>query len=170
MLTRILPRLSREDYQPRTMMEESGICWCYRVLCIIFWLKQTQPWVQETSWMDPSCLHIWKQDVSDVAVVVVDDSERSTLHDLQWLHSSSILQELQGGMLLDLHQARHSSNLPGPWGCQEFSQEVEIQSSRQKTKNFSTRLPYQMAGKISTHLGFQDGVLTRIHRRRRQAC
>ena len=27
-------------------------------------------------------------------------------------------------------------------------------SSRHKTKNFSTRLPYQMAGKISTRLGF----------------
>ena len=67
---------------------------------------------------------------------------------------------------------------PGPiqvqfawtWGRQEFSQEVEIQSFRHETRNFSTRFLYQMVDKISTCLGSQDGVLTHIHRRRRQAC
>ena len=73
-----------------------------------------------------------------------------------------MLQERQGGMLLDCHQDQdqYSTNLLGLGGRQEFSQEVEIQSSRHETRNFSTQLLYQMVDRIGTHLDFQDGVLT----------
>ena len=78
-----------------------------------------------------------------------------------------MLQECQGGMLLDRHQDQdqNSTNLLGLGGRQEFSQEVEIQSSRHETRNFSTQLLYQMVDRIGTRLDFQDGVLTHTLRR-----
>ena len=75
-----------------------------------------------------------------------------------------MLQQRLGGMLLDHHQDQYSTSLLGLGGRQEFFQEVEIQSSRHVTRNFSTRLLYPLAYKISTRLGFQDGVPIHIPR------
>ena len=53
------------------------------------------------------------------------------------------------------------------WGRQEFSLEVEIQSSRHETRNFSTRLLYPRDYKICTCPKFQDRVSTNIPRQQR---
>ena len=78
-----------------------------------------------------------------------------------------MLQERQGGMLLDCHQDQDQTNLLGLGGRHEFSQEVEIQSSRHETRNFSTRLLYPLDHKLSTRLVSPDEVLIHIRQQRR---
>ena len=163
MMIEYLPRNSRAGCLPKTKLEESETCQSRRVLCSIFSSNLTEELGRERIWMDLSFLHIWMQDVVAVAGLVLDGSERNILHGLQWPHSFSILQERREGSSLDSHQARHSSNLHGPWGLQEFSQAKEIQNFLHRTRSFSTRLFYQMVGRISTRPGFQDEVLAHIH-------
>ena len=103
------------------------------------------------------------RDAVDVAVVVLDDQEKSRLLFLQSLPYSLISQEFHEAYQLDSRQDRRSSKLPTPLGLQEFVLAEGIQNFGHRTNGFSNRLPCQRVNRRGTRSQSQDGVPTQLH-------
>ena len=76
-----LPRFFREDCLPRRVLAVSKTCQSYRVLYNIFWLLQREPLLLTIVWWGLSCLHIWRQDVSDAGEARPDGLQRRRPYD-----------------------------------------------------------------------------------------